>query len=159
MYVGRSRKRWGMHACMHGHIHEYMHVGTHSVMSRVWSVIRRARPKSVILRSQLEFTRMLEGFRSLFVVVWVEGGGAVWVRGKGYEGVRTHAQTLHSFIHSCVCGRKKVAAPVDDADGVDVLDPAEELVEEELHVLGAEGPPVVDGAVQVHVHQLPHLCW
>lgn len=46
---------------------------------------------------------------------------------------------------------------MDDADGVDVLDAAEELVEEELDVLRAEGPPVVDGAVQVHVHQLAHL--
>lgn len=47
-------------------------------------------------------------------------------------------------------------APVDDVGGVDVLDPAEKLVEKELHVLLREPLARVDDAVQVRVHQLRH---
>lgn len=122
------------------------HARTHSVRSRVWSVMRRASPKSVILRSQLELTRMLDGFRSLRALLSVCGLFAC----GGHRSCRpAQAQTP--------AGRQAGSAPVDDADGVDVLDAAEELVKEELDVLGAERPPVVDGPVQVHVHQLPHL--
>ena len=43
---------------------------------------------------------------------------------------------------------------MDNAHGVDVLDAAEELVEEELDVFAREGPAVINGSVEVHVHQL-----
>lgn len=75
------------------------------------------------------------------------GGGGQVSRSAGRSVGTPPTRARHARTH----------APVDDADGVDVLDPAEELVEEELDVLGAERPPVVDGAVQVHVHQLAHL--
>ena len=61
----------------------YQRVTTYSVKSRVWSVIRRARPKSVSLRSQLELTRMLEGClvgKGRWVGGWVEEDETVRMR-------------------------------------------------------------------------------
>lgn len=46
---------------------------------------------------------------------------------------------------------------MNDVGGVDVLDPAEKLIEEKLDVLLRQTLLRVDDAVQVCVHQLRHL--